>query len=131
MGGPAMAPHTTQRSGTPGEAGVPLCDGGFRSGFTPMMNASALSPGAMKYVVVGRERVLVANVERVFYALRDVFGYQGAPLSTGTLVGYDIECPLHFACFDARTGKLLNGPVSADVPSYQVRVEGDTVYVKR
>jgi len=85
----------------------------------------------MKWVVIDRERVVVANVDGVFYALRDSCGHQGAPLSTGTLMGYVIECPLHFACFDARTGELLNGPVSADVPIYQVLVEGDTVYVKR
>jgi len=99
--------------------------------FIPVMKASELSPGAMKWVVIDRERVLVANVDGVFHALRDSCGHQGAPLSTGTLVGYAIECPLHFACFDARTGELLSGPVSADVPIYQVLVEGDTVYVKR
>jgi hypothetical protein len=42
-----------------------------------------------------------------------------------------IECPLHFAIFDVRTGKLLSGPTAADVPTYQVQVEDDTVYVKR
>jgi nitrite reductase/ring-hydroxylating ferredoxin subunit len=28
------------------------------------------------------------------------------------------------------TGKLVDGPISADVPVYEVRVEGDTVFVK-
>ena len=42
-----------------------------------------------------------------------------------------IECPLHYACFDVRTGKLLSGPASADGVTYEVRVEGDTVCVKR
>ena len=36
----------------------------------------------------------------------------GAALD-GELAGYVIECPLHYACFDVRTGKLLSGPVSA------------------
>jgi len=131
MGGPEMAPHTPQRSGAPGEAGGPLYNRGIGNGFVPVAKTSELSPGAMKWVVIDRERVVVANVDGVFYALRDSCGHQGAPLSTGTLMGYVIECPLHFACFDARTGELLNGPVSADVPTYQVLVEGDTVYVKR
>jgi nitrite reductase/ring-hydroxylating ferredoxin subunit len=42
-----------------------------------------------------------------------------------------VECPLHFATFDVRSGKLLSGPVSADVPTYAVLVKDDTVYVKR
>ncbi len=54
-----------------------------------------------------------------------------APLSKGTLESHVIERPLHFAQFDVRTGKPLSGPTAADVPTYQVRVEGDTVYEKR
>jgi len=100
-------------------------------GFVPVTKASELSPGAMTWVVIERERVLIANVDGIFYAIRDSCGHVGAPLSTGTLVGYVIECPLHYACFDVRTGKLLSGPTAADVPSYQVRVEDDTVFVKR
>jgi nitrite reductase/ring-hydroxylating ferredoxin subunit len=100
-------------------------------GFVPVAAASEVPPGVMKRVVVGGERMLVVNVGGDFYALRDVCGHAGAPLSTGELVGHVIECPLHYACFDVCTGKLLSGPVSGDVATYQVRVEGDTVFVKR
>jgi nitrite reductase/ring-hydroxylating ferredoxin subunit len=100
-------------------------------GFVPVTAVAELPSGAMKWVVIDRERILVAHVDGAFFALRDTCGHAGAPLSTGELVGYVLECPLHYACFDIRTGKLLSGPVSADVPSYQVRVEGGTVYVKR
>jgi len=99
-------------------------------GFVPVTRASELSPGAMKWVAIDRERVLLANVDGAFYALQDACGHRQAPLSKGTLEGYVIECPLHFAQFDVRTGKLLSGPAAADVPTYEVRVEGDTVYVK-
>jgi len=85
----------------------------------------------MKWVAVDRERVLLANVDGAFHALRDVCGHKNAPLSRGKLVGHLIECPLHFAQFDVRTGKLVDGPVSADVPVYEVRVEGETVYLRR
>jgi nitrite reductase/ring-hydroxylating ferredoxin subunit len=100
-------------------------------GFVPVTRASELSPGAMTWVAIDRERVLIANVDGAFYALQDSCGHRQAPLSKGTLEGYVIECPLHFAQFDVRTGKLLSGPAAADVPTYQVRIEGDTVYVKR
>lgn len=100
-------------------------------GFVPVARASELSPGAMTWVALDRERVLIANVDGCFYALRDSCGHRQAPLSKGTLEGHVIECPLHFARFDVRTGKLLSGPTAADVPTYQVLVDGDTVYVKR
>ena len=100
-------------------------------GFVPVTRASEVPPGAMTWVAVDRERVLIANVGGTFYALQDSCGHRGAPLSRGTLTGHVIECPLHFACFDVRTGTLLSGPVAADIPTYQVRIHEDTVYVKR
>ena len=100
-------------------------------GFVPVARASELAPGVMTWAVVDRERILVANVDGAFYALQDACGHRQAPLSKGTLEGHVIECPLHFATFDVRTGKLLSGPVAADVATYQVRVNDDTVYVKR
>ena len=42
-----------------------------------------------------------------------------------------MECPLHFVRFDVRTGKLLRGPVAEEIPTYEARVAGDMVYVKR
>ena len=103
----------------------------MRDGFVPVARASELSPGAMKWVALDRERVLIANVGGVFYGLLDSCGHRQAPLSKGTLDGHIIECPLHFAQFDVRTGKLVDGPVSADVAAYEVRVEDDTVYLRR
>jgi nitrite reductase/ring-hydroxylating ferredoxin subunit len=99
--------------------------------FTPVAAVSELPPGRMKWVAVARERVLLANVDGRFYAIPDRCGHKWAPLSRGKLDGAIVECPLHFARYDVRTGKLIDGPVSADLPVYEVRVEGDTVYVRR
>jgi nitrite reductase/ring-hydroxylating ferredoxin subunit len=99
--------------------------------FVPVAKIGDIAPGEMKFVAVDRERIMLANVDGAFYALRDVCGHRNAPLSRGRLDGHLIECPLHFATFDVRTGKLVDGPVSADVPTYEVRVENGAVYVKR
>ena len=100
-------------------------------GFVAVAKIGELPPGRMKWVAVARERVVLANIDGTFCALRDVCGHKNAPLSRGRLVGHLIECPLHFAQFDMRTGKLVAGPVSADIPVYEVRVDGDTVYARR
>jgi nitrite reductase/ring-hydroxylating ferredoxin subunit len=100
-------------------------------GFVPAAKAADIPPGAMKCVAVERERILLANVGGTFYAIGDMCGHRRAPLSAGELDGYLVECPLHYAIFDVRTGKFVVGPVSADVPAYETRVEGDTVLVKR
>ena len=100
-------------------------------GFVAVSRVADLAPGEMKFVAVDRERVVLANVDGGFYALRDVCGHKNAPLSRGRLNGCLIECPLHFAQFDIRTGELVDGPVSTAVPVYRVRIEGDTIYLKR
>jgi nitrite reductase/ring-hydroxylating ferredoxin subunit len=100
-------------------------------GFVPVASVADLAPGQMKFVAVERERIVLANVDGTFYALRDVCGHKNAPLSRGRLDGFLIECPLHFATFDLRTGQLVDGPVSANVPIYEVRVAEGRVYLKR
>jgi nitrite reductase/ring-hydroxylating ferredoxin subunit len=100
-------------------------------GFVAVGTTGDLAPGEIKFVAVDRERVVLANIDGAFYALRDVCGHRNAPLSRGKLIGCLIECPLHFAQFDMRTGKLVDGPVSADVSVYEVRVKSGTIYVKR
>jgi len=99
--------------------------------FVAVGQVSDLAPGRMKWVAVARERVLLVNVAGVFHALRDACGHQRAPLSRGRLEGHVVECPVHFARFDVRTGQLLSGPTAEDVPVHEVKVEGDIIYVRR
>ena len=88
-----------------------------------------LAPGSMRWVNVKGERVLLANVEGRFYAVSDTCGHQFASLSRGTLKGHEVECPLHFATFDLRTGRQTGGPDARDIPCYEVVVAGDEVRV--
>ena len=103
----------------------------IEEGFVAVAKTGDLAPGEMKFVAVDGERRVLANVEGAFFVLKDVCGHRNAPLSRGRLEGYAIECPLHFARFDVRTGELIDGPISTAVPVYEVRVEGETVYTKR
>ena len=103
----------------------------MEEGFVAVAKVGDLAPGEMKFVAIERERIVLANVDGSFYALRDVCGHRNAPLSRGRLDGHVIECPLHFAQFDVRTGKLIDGPISADVPRYDARVENNTVYLRK
>ena len=98
--------------------------------FIPVASTADILPGAMKCVAVDRNRVLIANVDGIFYAIGDMCGHRRAPLSAGVLDGYLVECPLHYAFFDVRTGKFIDGPISADVPAYETRVDGDTILVR-
>ena len=55
-----------------------------------------LAAGEMKFVAVDRQRVVLANIDGAFYALRDVCGHRNAPLSRGKLIGCLIRVPAAF-----------------------------------
>jgi 3-phenylpropionate/trans-cinnamate dioxygenase ferredoxin subunit len=57
----------------------------------------------------------------------DVCTHAFALLSTGWFEGCEIECPLHGARFDVRTGKVLCGPATKDLSVYPVKVEDDQI----
>ncbi|HEX5321737.1 MAG TPA: non-heme iron oxygenase ferredoxin subunit [Stellaceae bacterium] len=99
--------------------------------YVAVARAEELQPGQMIRVAVEGQPVMLANVDGAFYALRDVCGHRNAPLSRGVLDGCQVECPLHFALFDVRDGRFIDGPLSADVPTREVRVEAGTVYVRK
>jgi nitrite reductase/ring-hydroxylating ferredoxin subunit len=64
------------------------------------------------------------------HAVSDMCTHEFALLSQGFVEDGVIECPLHAAQFDVRTGRCLAGPANEDLPTYEVRVDGEDVYVR-
>lgn len=85
----------------------------------------------MKTVEVSGEKICVVNVEGKYYAIGNVCTHEGGPLGDGTLEGYDVECPWHGSKFDVRTGKVTNPPADTPEPSYEVKVEGSDVLIRK
>lgn len=84
--------------------------------------------GALAVEVDGVELALVRSGEEIF-AIRDECSHASIPLSEGDVEGTEIECWLHGARFDLRTGRPLSLPATENVPVYPTRVEDDRVLV--
>jgi nitrite reductase/ring-hydroxylating ferredoxin subunit/uncharacterized membrane protein len=97
--------------------------------FIAVGSSADLVEGEMRAVQVNGKRVLLALVEGVPYALGATCTHERANLDEGALMGYQVYCPLHFSCFDLRTGEALAPPADRATPVYAVKIEGDTVYV--
>jgi len=65
-----------------------------------------------------------------FRATSNVCTHEYARLSDGWLDGGTIECPLHAAQFDVRTGEVLAPPADVALEVFEVRVAGDDLLVK-
>jgi 3-phenylpropionate/trans-cinnamate dioxygenase ferredoxin subunit len=95
----------------------------------PVARASEIAPGTMRRVAAAGCDVLVCNVAGAFYAVEDVCTHDGEPLDGGELEGNRVVCPRHGASFDVTTGTALTLPAIAPLPTFDVRVDGDEIYV--
>jgi len=82
-----------------------------------------------KAVRVGDRAIALFRVEGAFYATDDICTHEYASLAEGFVEGDVVECPLHAGAFHIPTGKALTPPVTVDIKTYPVRVEGDDIYV--
>jgi nitrite reductase/ring-hydroxylating ferredoxin subunit len=87
-------------------------------------------PGRPVLVEVGGTAVVLTRVGEAVYACGDVCAHRGGALHEGRLSGFRLACPLHGWLYDVRTGQCLFPPRGAGVPSYPVRVDGDSVFVE-
>jgi 3-phenylpropionate/trans-cinnamate dioxygenase ferredoxin component len=89
---------------------------------------SELSPGAVKRIQ--DPAIAVFNIGGTLFAISDICTHAEASLSEGTVDGETVECPLHGATFDLRTGEALTPPAVDPVQTFPVVVQEDSIYVE-
>jgi NADPH-dependent 2,4-dienoyl-CoA reductase/sulfur reductase-like enzyme/nitrite reductase/ring-hydroxylating ferredoxin subunit len=96
----------------------------------PLARASDLREGEMKEFVAGETRVLLARVRGEFHAVSAACPHYGAPLVEGALCGTRVVCPWHHAAFNVTNGDLEEPPALDALVSYDLRVEGEQIFVR-
>lgn len=97
--------------------------------WVPVARTSEVPDGAGHRVEVHDVPIAVWNVNGDFYATSDICSHEEAYLSEGMLWDEVVECPLHGAQFDVRTGQVLSLPAIFPIASYPVKVEDGTIFV--
>ncbi|MCZ3365572.1 MULTISPECIES: Rieske (2Fe-2S) protein [Methanobacterium] len=125
--------------------------------FVEVARIDEVPEGSMKHVEEGDAEILLAKVDGKIYAVGDRCGHMNARLSMGKLQGTTVICPLHASQFDVTTGKNVKEPVltsipgaekvpelkkyserlekiiapvkTYDLPTFNVKVEGETILV--
>lgn len=77
------------------------------------------------------ESICVARIGDEVFAIGDTCSHSDASLSEGDITDYKIECWLHGAEFDLRSGDALTPPAVMPVKKYSVRVDGDSVTIEK
>ena len=99
--------------------------------FVKVANKNDIQPSHMKEVQFDGENICLVNVEGKYYAINNICTHEGGPLADGTLEGYEVECPWHGSKFDVRTGEVTSPPASEPEPTYQVKLDGNSVLIKK
>ncbi len=86
--------------------------------------------GELLRVQVDRLEIVLANVDGIVYALKDMCSHQDYPLSDGELEGTELECTLHGAKFDVCTGEALQLPAVKAVRSFEVEDRDGALFVR-
>ena len=98
--------------------------------FVAVAKVSEVPQQSIKCVEVAGTRIALFNLGGEFYALAEECTHEGGPLSEGEIHGGEVECPLHGARFDIKSGKVTLDPADDDVARYNVRVSGEDVEIE-
>ena len=111
--------------------GSSVSNGGPGDGtWMKVADLSECPPGNLLDVEAGRESIVLANIDGDLYALENRCSHQDLPLSDGELDGDRLECLYHGARFDVCTGKAVGLPAIKPVPSYDVQIRGQEIFVQ-
>jgi NAD(P)H-dependent nitrite reductase small subunit len=99
-------------------------------GWVRVCRADEIRPDEGKGVVVNGIQLGLYRLQDGCFALGDVCSHAYALLSTGFVEDDAVECPLHQARFEIRTGRSLDDIAPEDVKAYPVKVEAGEVYVR-
>jgi nitrite reductase/ring-hydroxylating ferredoxin subunit len=86
-------------------------------------------PGEMMTVQVNGQPVVLANVDGTIYAFGGVCSHADGPLGRGKLLGDMVACPFHGGQFEVSSGKAVMPPATDDIPTFEVRIEGNDIQV--
>ena len=100
------------------------------SEFVKVAKVDELRPGTRKLIDFEAVTVALFNINGQLYCIEDVCTHDGGPVAEGELNEHSIACPRHGAEFDVRDGRALTMPAVTPVPTYEVKVEGEDVYIE-
>ncbi len=92
------------------------------------VSTASVPEGGMLLGHAGGEAVLLARRGKSLLAISATCTHYSGNLADGILVGDEVRCPLHHACFDLRTGRA-SSPAFRPVPCWKLEERGADVFV--
>lgn len=93
------------------------------------LDYSSLKEGKPQKIDVNGKSVCVARIGDEVFAVADTCTHSDASLAEGDITDFKIECWLHGAEFDLRTGAAVTLPATEALETFAVTRDGDSVTI--
>ena len=100
------------------------------TGFVRVIELSQLTEGSMAAADVDGTHILLSKIGGEVYAVSGTCTHEETDLGRGFVLEERVVCPLHLSQFDLRTGQVMNPPAEVPLQRFNVKIEGDTVFVE-
>ena len=104
--------------------------------YVKVLRSDELKEGEKRKITIGKNTLLLTNVNGDYHAIDDRCPHMGGSLYEGVLNGDTIKCPKHGTMFDVRNGKVVqNGKILfirlnvSDTRVYPVKIEGSDILI--
>jgi nitrite reductase/ring-hydroxylating ferredoxin subunit len=98
--------------------------------FVPAMQDADLAEGEITTVDLEGSHVLLSRIEGDVSAVSGTCTHQEADLGMGFIIEGRVVCPLHLSQFDLKTGQVMNPPAKVPLQRFNVKIEGDVIFVE-
>lgn len=98
--------------------------------FVRVLDESALAGDVMQKAEIETIPLLVTRFGAVPHAVAGVCTHRGAPLAEGTQDGHCVRCPWHGSRFSLEDGRVLEGPATFALASFDARIADGAVSVR-
>lgn len=94
------------------------------------MKVSDLGEGTISAVDLKGSHILLAKIGGEVSAVSGTCTHEETDLALGFVLEERVICPLHLSQFDLRTGEVMNPPATLPLQRYNVKIQGDTIFVE-
>lgn len=81
-------------------------------------------------IEINGHEIALYRLEGEYFATTNICTHQFAFMSEGFVEGTCVECPLHQALFDIRTGAVVEGPADEPLKTYPIKLDGTAILVE-
>jgi ethylbenzene dioxygenase ferredoxin subunit len=85
----------------------------------------------LRVLLDGLPPLAVFKCEGNIFVTHDTCTHGNAMMSDGFQDGYVAECPFHGGSFDIRNGKPIAAPCKIPLKTYNVIIDGDSIYIDK